>query len=125
MDCVPIRSPHIPRTTSTTKAWRWKYSKLFSRLHWTPTEPSFQTTREHPVFDLGDALDIETTTMFILEVQTTELIQVLPLAWTETSTMFSLEEVIENCSANRIVFTDALAVEKFTCSGIESSSIEI
>lgn len=84
----------MPRTTSTTEAWRWKYSKLFSRIHWTPTQPSFLPTKHRPIFDLGNVLDMETTTtMIIPEVETTEQIQVLPNTWPETSSMFSLEEV--------------------------------
>ena len=123
VDCIPVRSPHMPRTTSTTLAWRWKYSKLFSRIHWTPTERPFITTRHRPIFDLGDALDIETTAMIVPAVETTEQVQVLPITWPETSTMFSLEEV--NCCLDLIMAYDYLAFEKSACFGSESSSIEI
>jgi len=83
----------MPRTTSTTKAWKWRYSKLFSRINWKATIPSFVTTRRHPIFDLGDSVDIDTTTMTVPEVQTTEQIQVLPFNVPELTTGFSLEQV--------------------------------
>jgi hypothetical protein len=90
----------MPRTTSTTEAWKWKYSRLFSRLQWRATNPSFVTTRRYPVFDIGDAIAIDTTTMIVPEMETTEQIQVLPFTVPELTTSFSLEQVnrIENQS---------------------------
>lgn len=111
MNCVPARSPHMPRTTSTTKAWKWKYSRLFSKINWKPTipyyvttrrhpifdlgdSPDIETTRKHPIFDLGDSQDIETTTTIIIpEIETTEQIQVLPMTQSQPTTSSSLEQV--------------------------------
>jgi hypothetical protein len=86
----------MPRTTSTTKAWKWRYSKLFSRLNWKPTIPYFVTTRKHSIFDLGDSSDIEITTMIMPEAETTEQIQVLPFTLPQPTTVFSLEQVSNN-----------------------------
>jgi len=84
----------LPRTTSTTKAWKWKYSKLFSRKNWKPTFPVFLTTRRHQIFDLGDSLKDDITTMIMPESETTEQIQVLPFTLSQpTTTTFSLEQV--------------------------------
>jgi hypothetical protein len=83
----------MPRTTSTTKAWKWRYSKLFSRINWKPTMSYFVTTRKHPIFDLGDSSDIEITTMIMPEAETTEQIQVLPFTLSQPTTVFSLEQV--------------------------------
>lgn len=89
MDCIRPESPHWGRTTSTTKAWKWKYSRLFSRINWKPTMPSFVITREHQIFDVGD----DTTTMIMPESETTEQIQVLPVTISQPTTTFSLEQV--------------------------------
>lgn len=86
----------MPRTTSTTKAWKWRYSKLFSRINWKPTKSYYAaTTRRHPIFDLGVFSDIETSTEIIIpEIETTEQIQVLPpVTQSHPTTRFSLEQV--------------------------------
>jgi hypothetical protein len=83
----------MPRTTSTTKAWKWRYSKLFSRINWKTTNSLFVTTRRHPIFDLGDSIGIDATTMIVPEIETTEKIQVLPFTVPELTTGLSLEQV--------------------------------
>ncbi|CAF1048884.1 unnamed protein product [Rotaria sordida] len=93
VDCKPLKSPHILRTTSTTKAWKWKYSRLFSQKYWKTTIPYFITTRKHRVFDLGDSFENEITTTIMPESETTEQIQVLPFTLSQLTNGFSLEQL--------------------------------
>jgi len=63
---------------------------LFSQKHWKST---FPTTRGHQIFDLGDSLKDDITTMIMPESETTEQIQVLPFTLSQPTTVFSLEQV--------------------------------
>jgi hypothetical protein len=83
----------MPRTSTTTKAWKWKYSRLFSRRQWKSTIPIVATTRKHHIFDLEDRPEIDITTMIMPEVETTEKIKVLPFTIAQQTTMLSIEQV--------------------------------
>jgi hypothetical protein len=113
----------MPRTTSTTKAWKWKYSRLFSRLQWKPTMPYYVTTRRHKIFDLGDARDVDATTMMMPESETSEQIQVLPFTLSQPTTVFSLEQVRNIFLFNNFYLLIFIAFQKSPCCGITSSSI--
>ncbi|CAF2957024.1 unnamed protein product [Rotaria sp. Silwood2] len=99
VDCKPPKSPHMPRTTSTTRAWKWKYSRLFSQKYWRTTIPYFMTTRKHRVFDLGDFVENDMTTTIMPETETTEKIQVLPFTLSQLTTSFSFEKLSKDIHA--------------------------
>jgi hypothetical protein len=68
----------MPRKSSTTKAWKWKYSRLFSRKRWKSTSRTILTTRKHNLFDLEQPPEIEmTTSSMMVEQVTTEQFKVL------------------------------------------------
>lgn len=91
VDCKPIRSPHKPRTSTT--AWRWKYSKLFSRKNWRTTMPNDLFAQQHSIFDIGDATDTEITTAVLPEIATTEKPSLLISTAFPTTTRMSIEQV--------------------------------
>ncbi|CAF0807118.1 unnamed protein product [Rotaria sp. Silwood1] len=115
VDCKPSKSPHMPRTTSTTKAWKWKYSRLFSQKYWKTTIPFFMTTRKHRIFDLGDSFENDITTMIMPESETTEQLQVLPFTHYQLTTGFSfgqLSKDIHVLLSKRRPYKNKLAVAK-------------
>ncbi|CAF0732336.1 unnamed protein product [Adineta steineri] len=93
VDCKPPKSPHFPRTTTTTKAWKGLYSRLFSRKYWK------STTRKHEIFDLQDTPQFDLTTMIMPEFETMEQTQVLSFTPTYPTTVFSLEKLSKDLNA--------------------------
>ncbi|CAF1531951.1 unnamed protein product [Rotaria magnacalcarata] len=101
VDCVPLKSPRGSRMTTTTKAWKWKYSRLFSQKYRRTTTPYFITTRKRRIFDVGDSVEEDITTVLTPEVETTESMQVLPFTQppTASTNVFFLEKLSKDFHA--------------------------
>ncbi|CAF0807696.1 unnamed protein product [Adineta ricciae] len=99
VDCQPPKSPHLPRTTSTTKAWKLIYSQLLSRKRWRVTMPSAVTVERYPVFVSEDPLGNEMTTMIVPEPETTEQVRWASVTLPQPTTAFSIEELSKNLNA--------------------------
>ena len=85
----------MPRTTSTTHAWKWKYSRLFSRKWWKTTSPTYLATRPHFIFDFGEPKQFDTTETMTTEEETTERVKVLSLPREVPPSILTLEQVSE------------------------------